>query len=227
MEAGAGATTGVAGPKRIYVMGGMLPGSFPGEGLNQNYAYDPSTNSWSSAAPLPVASLKPVVAVVNDRFYVIGGGNGITAFATNWQYTPIGYGTADPSYMLEHTPVEISILSPANKTYNDSTISLVFTTNKPLTWASYSLDEKQNITITGNGTITDITNGLHGITLYANDTFGNIGSSQAINFTIAKPDLTVSPATTVSAVSGVLAVVVVAGLIVYFKKLKVRSKGIG
>jgi N-acetylneuraminic acid mutarotase len=92
-DAGSGATTGVAAPKRIYVMGGVVPGSFPGDGLNQNYAYDPSINYWSSAAPLPAASLNPVVAVVNDIFYVIGGSNGLTAYSTNWQYTPVGYGT--------------------------------------------------------------------------------------------------------------------------------------
>jgi N-acetylneuraminic acid mutarotase len=100
--AGAGATTGMDAPKRIYVMGGMVPGVFPGFGLNQNYVYDPVANSWGSAAPLPVASIEPVVAVVNDTLYVIGGGQNGQALANNEMYIPIGYGTVPefPSWII-------------------------------------------------------------------------------------------------------------------------------
>lgn len=216
-SAGAGATTGIASAKRVYVMGGMLR-VYPGYGLNQNYAYDPSTNSWITAAPLPVASIKPTVAVVNDTIYVMGGSSDRTAFVNNWLYMPIGYGTADPSYLYQHSPPEISLLSPVTQTYNDSAVSLIFTVNKPLTWASYSLDGQQNITVTGNGTIANMTNGLHTIMVYANDTFGNIGSSQISNFTIARLKPIFSPA--VTAISGISAVVVISGVIVYFKKIR-------
>jgi hypothetical protein len=59
---------------------------------------------------------------------------------------------------------------------------------------------------------------LHSITVYANDTFGNIGA-ETITFTIAKPET--FPTATVAAVSGASAVVVVAaGLLIYFKKRK-------
>ena len=57
---------------------------------------------------------------------------------------------------------------------------------KTTNWTSYSLDGQQNITFSGNTNLTDISNGLHNITVYAQDTFGNIGSSQTTSFTVAK-----------------------------------------
>lgn len=81
----------------------------------------------------------------------------------------------------------------------------------------YSLDNQQNVTITGNETIANMTIGLHGIIIYTNDTFGNMGIT-TVNFTIAKPQP--FPTLTVTAVSGAVAVAVVAGLLVYFKKRK-------
>lgn len=134
------------------------------------------------------------------------------------------------NYVQETTPPKISILSPVNQTYHDSSVSLVFSVDKSVNWAGYSLDGKQNVTITGNTaltnsmvtnvTIANMTSGLHNITVYANDTYGNIGASPTIVFTIAKPEP--FPTATIAAVSGASAalVVVVAGLLVGFKKRK-------
>ena len=121
---------------------------------------------------------------------------------------------------IETTSPKISILSPLNQKYNDSSVPLVFTANEAVNWTGYSLDGQQNVTITGNTTIANVANGLHSITVYANDTFGEIGASQTVNFTIAKPEP--FPTETVAAVSVAVAVavVVVAGLLVYFKKRK-------
>lgn len=119
-------------------------------------------------------------------------------------------------YEIETTPPKISVLSPVNQVYNESSVPLVFTIDKTVTWKAYSLDGKQNITITGNDTIANITNGLHSVTVYANDTFGDIGAS-TMTFTIAKPE----PFPTVPvAALGVTAIVIGAGLIVYFKKYR-------
>jgi N-acetylneuraminic acid mutarotase len=95
-QAAAGATTGLMAPKRIYVFGGSI--GF-GEGSNQTYAYEPSTNTWSTAASMPTACYGPAVAVVNDVLYVIGGGEFMGSLSNNEQYTPVGYEpiTASPS----------------------------------------------------------------------------------------------------------------------------------
>jgi N-acetylneuraminic acid mutarotase len=92
-QAAAGATTGAAAPKRIYVVGGSV--SF-GAGSNQTYAYDPETDVWNSAASMPTARYSAAVAVVNDLLYVIGGGQvlGMGVLATNEQYTPMGWFTS-------------------------------------------------------------------------------------------------------------------------------------
>jgi N-acetylneuraminic acid mutarotase len=219
-DQGAGATTGAMAPKQIYIFGGfpsgpivMNPPGYPPGYSNMTLAYNPTSNSWATSASMPYPAAGPAVAVVNDVFYVIGGGR--QGNLTNEQYIPIGYGTPDPSYVLEHSPPEISLLSPLNQTYNDSTVPLVFTVDKLFTWVSYSLDGQQNITIAGNDTLTNVTNGLHSITVYANDSFGNIGASETITFNVAKPEL--SPAAPVAGTSIAVAVVCV-GFIFYFRK---------
>jgi hypothetical protein len=80
-------------------------------------------------------------------------------------------------------PPFISVLSPENKTYNIRDIPLNFTVDKSTSWMGYSLDGK-NITIAGNTTLASLPNGIHCVTVYANDSFGRMGM-QAVNFTAA------------------------------------------
>jgi hypothetical protein len=54
----------------------------------------------------------------------------------------------------------------------------------------YSLDGQETITITGNTTIAGLTNGLHNVTVYAKDTFENMGASETIYFSVAQPEPT-------------------------------------
>lgn len=118
-------------------------------------------------------------------------------------------------------PVPI-IIAPENIIYNESSVPFAFTVDtSAASWIGYSLDGKGNITIAGNSTLTGFSNGEHNITVYANDTFGYIAASQTVNFTVAlPPEMKSFPTVTVAAVSGVAAVVVIAGLMVYFKKRK-------
>ncbi len=119
------------------------------------------------------------------------------------------------NYEQETVPPKFSVLSPLDKTYSNSNVSLSFSVNKLVSWVSYSLDGQQNVTITGNTTLTEMTNGEHTIVLYANDTFGDMSASQTINFTVDTP----FPTALVVAISAAL-LVVVAGLLVYFRKRK-------
>jgi N-acetylneuraminic acid mutarotase len=112
-QAAAGATTGVAAPKRIYVMGGS--GGF-GAGLDQNFVYDPKNDSWTAASPLPRARYNPTVVVVDDLLYIMGGGQNMELYAVVDRYTPIGYGEIEysptPSPSPSATPPSPS-LTPA------------------------------------------------------------------------------------------------------------------
>jgi N-acetylneuraminic acid mutarotase len=204
VEGAAGATTGMKAPKRVYVLG------------SSNQVYDPEADAWTIATPMPTDRMDFGVAVVNDILYAIGGyytesreawlHGLVTPVAVNEQYIPIGYST----------PPEINIVSPVNQTYNGSSVSLVFTVNKPINWAGYSLDGKDNVTITGNITISGLTNGVHNITVYAKDEFENTGASETISFSVEVP----FPAVPVAAASAATIAVVGVGLLVYFRKRK-------
>jgi outer membrane protein assembly factor BamB len=103
----------------------------------------------------------------------------------------VWYTTSLSEYALSivfSSPPRIMLLSPSSQTYNDSSISSVYTVDKPVNWTGYSLDGKENITLTGNFTLTDLSNGQHNLTVYANDTFGNMGESETVTFTVAVPE---------------------------------------
>ena len=206
-DAAAGATTGVWAPKRIYVIGGRINYSWDGTNINQ--VYDPENDSWTVGASMPTARYHLAVAVVNDILYAIGGtpmfNLPLDNYAVNEQYTPFGFGTVPPT---------ISIVSPENKTYTANNVSLTFTVSEPTSWIGYSLDGQANVTITGNTTLTGLSDGSHNLIVYAKDTAGNTGASETIRFNIKT-----FPTTWIVAAI-VIIVIVVAALLVYFAKVK-------
>jgi len=205
----AAATTGVFSLKRIYLFS---------QASVSNQIYNPDSDSWTVGADLPTRRGGAAVAVVNDMLYVIGGkiynfaypddtfGVSVKAYAVNEQYTPFGYGTVPPV---------IDVVSPRSQSYNESSVSLVFTVNKPVNWTGYSLDSGETVIVGGNATLEGLANGLHNVTVYAKDEFGNVGASEAVSFTVEVPFpgmLVVAPVASVAVVGAVLAI--------YFKKRK-------
>jgi N-acetylneuraminic acid mutarotase len=201
----AGVTTGMWAPKRIYIIGRD----------RSNRAYDPASDSWICCNSVPSNLPGFGVAVANDKLYVIGGQRfdfNVYHYMPsdgNREYTPFGYGTIPPV---------VSVVSPENKMYNVTDVSLAFTLNKPALWMGYNLDGQDNVTVTSNITLSGLANGLHNVTVYARDEFENIGASETIYFTIDAPE----PFPTIPvAVASVAAVIVVgAGLLIYFRKRK-------
>jgi hypothetical protein len=222
------AITGTYAPKYIYVFY-----------ENSLEIYNPQTDSWMPGGSLPMTIVNPEiqgvkvltdrefysVIVLNDTIYTIGGrtitypssstyspyqpGNMIEDATNDW-YIPIGYGTVSPT---------ISIVAPENLTYNVTSVPLIFTINKQVNWIGYSLDGKQNVTITGNTTITNLMGGWHRIAIYANDTFGHIGTSGTSNFSIVitssvKPKI--FPTGLIIAVS--IVIIVIAISVLYYRK---------
>jgi len=92
------------------------------------------------------------------------------------------------SFNIDSIPPHITILSPETKVYHTSNVPLDFTVNKAVSQISYSLDGHQNITTEGNITLTRLANGLHKVTIYATDAYGNMGASQTVSFTVSKPE---------------------------------------
>jgi parallel beta-helix repeat protein len=124
-------------------------------------------------------------------------------------------------FALQTTPPKISIRSPTNQTYDKSSVPLDFSVDvvsavKAVNWTGYSLDGKQNVTITGNTTLTGLSSGFHNVTVYANDTYGNMAASETVTFTISLP----FPVVPVAAASVATIAAVGVGLLVYFKKCK-------
>ena len=88
-------------------------------------------------------------------------------------------------FTVDTTPPQLKILSPENKTYATSSVSLTFTVSEPTSWTGYSLDNQANITITGNTTLTSLVNACHSMIIYGNDSLGNTGASEKVYFTVA------------------------------------------
>jgi hypothetical protein len=205
------ATVGIMAPQRIYV--------FNNNGANQ--IYDPEKDTWKLGAGIPTKDLvKFGVAAVNDMIYVMGGTIWTypiplsdfvneTPSAVNEQYTPFGYGTVPPA---------VSVASPENKSYSSGEVSLNFLVNKPVVWLGYSLDGIENVTVTGNITLSGLSSGLYNVTVYAKDAFGNIGASETVTFTVAEPEPL--PTTLVATASGTSVAIIGFGLLLYFRKRK-------
>jgi len=129
----------------------------------------------------------------------------------------------DP-YPNPPTPVPV-IISPQNTsytTYNGTqfTLPLDFTINATASWIGCSLDNQSRITVRGNSTISELSIGLHNITLYASGTFGNMGISNTIYFTIAERVAPNSDFQRMLLALPIVLVFSVVGLLVYFKKRK-------
>ena len=120
------------------------------------------------------------------------------------------------------SPPAISIVSPGNKTYTVTSVSLTFTVSETTSWIKYSLDGQANVTITGSTTLSGLADGVHSITVYAQDTDGLTGTSETIYFTIAEgaetPQSESFPITWIAAIIVVVAIVGVA--LLYFLKIK-------
>ena len=60
---------------RIYVLGGgdVMVGTTPSPPVTTVEVYDPATDSWTSAPPMPLAVTHHVAVTVGGRIYVIGG----------------------------------------------------------------------------------------------------------------------------------------------------------
>lgn len=120
------------------------------------------------------------------------------------------------------TPPKITILSPKNETYTINNISLTFTISENSSWMGYSLDGQANVTITGNATLTGLSEGTHSLVIYATDATGYTSASETVYFTIkiqqSEPfsPLWVIAAIAVTATGGAV-------LIIYFAKIKRAS----
>jgi len=116
------------------------------------------------------------------------------------------------------TPPTISVLSPENKTYSVDDIALTFTVDESVSWIAYNLDGQSNVTITGNTTLSDLSDGSHSLVVYAKDTSGNLGASKTIYFSIEIQQGDLFPMWILGAIAIIIAVVL--AFVTYLVKSK-------
>ena len=92
--------------------------------------------------------------------------------------------TLTAMFVPDTTPPTISIASPENETYPVENVSLTFTVGESTSWIGYSLDGQANTTISGNTSLTSLLDGVHYVVVYANDTVGNMGTSDVVYFAV-------------------------------------------
>ena len=126
--------------------------------------------------------------------------------------------------VLDTTPLTISILSPENVTYATTDIPLNFTVDESVLWMAYSLDNEANVTIIGNMTLSGLSEGSHGLVIYANDTAGNMGASEMVYFRIEISQPEPFPMWIVAAI--VIITIFGVPLLIYFAKVKKTSENV-
>jgi len=99
---------------------------------------------------------------------------------SRWISQPATWG----DMIVDTTPPTLSIACPENKTYSVTDVPLTFTLSESTSWIGYSLDGQMNETINGNTTLVSLSEGVHTIAVYANDTAGNMGASGTVYFTV-------------------------------------------
>jgi len=131
----------------------------------------------------PSASTRNIMSIFIPKWARVG-------FATAWA-SVFEKGSAVDSEITEFyigpedlAPPVIQLLSPENVTYGSESVPLVFTVDERTFWLGYSWNNLENVSIAENTTVSGLTNGLHSIIVYANDTSGNMGSSEEVYFEI-------------------------------------------
>jgi len=147
------------------------------------------------------------------------GSHHLEVFAEN-----VNSGYAQVYFAIDTIPPKFSGISIESKSYNTTDIPLNFTVNEPTSWIGYSIDQQANTTIIGNTTLTGLSEGLHSLIIYANDTVGNMGTSKTVYFTIRQKtnqeahQQTESFPTALIATAVSSVAIVSLSLLIYFKK---------
>lgn len=133
-----------------------------------------------------------------------------------------GYSSA-VTFSIDATPPSIELLSPVdNNQYNVSDVPLIFTVNKPISSAAYSLNYTAQVTVDGNTTIS-LPDGAYSMRIYATDATGKTGKSQTVTFTVAQTQTSTSTGTFIVAAASVLVVAFAISLLLFFSR-RCKSK---
>ena len=91
-----------------------------------------------------------------------------------------------PSPTTNEPPLDLQIISPENKTYKTSDITLNYSLSRAVDEITYSLDGEKKV-LTGNQTLSKLTNGIHNVTIYAYEKEDKV--MKTVTFTIQNTPL--------------------------------------
>ncbi|WP_135604002.1 PGF-pre-PGF domain-containing protein [Methanococcoides sp. NM1] len=118
----------------------------------------------------------------NTTLSLPDGDHNVTVFAKD----NVGnVGSSMVNFSIDTTAPRVTIELPQNTTYATKTVNLNVSADEDVTNWMYNVNATGNHTFTPNITLT-LSEGKHNITVFANDTAGNVGSSM-VNFTIDPP----------------------------------------
>ncbi|MBO8179087.1 MAG: right-handed parallel beta-helix repeat-containing protein [Archaeoglobus sp.] len=157
-------------------------------------AYDSGFNSWN-VTKTPGESIIGTPYLGGNYWHDYAGidafggdGLGDTLIPYNSSSNITNGGDYHPltSVVQDETPPIIFVVSPAEgRTYSASYVYLeVYSPNPDAYRWWYSLNSGANVSFTPNTTISGLTNGDYSLTVYVNDTAGNINST-TVNFTVS------------------------------------------
>jgi hypothetical protein len=127
-------------------------------------------------------------------------------------------GASRVNFIKDVVSPRITFLSPPNGTYLTSDVEFDFTVSEATSEILYSVDGKQNQTMTDSLILTGLEEGFHSVTLYAADLAGNAAEPKTLFFNVDLPEP--FPVETVATASGAFVAIIGPGLLVYFKKRK-------
>ena len=128
-------------------------------------------------------------------------------------YSEDVWSSSEITFIIDATSPVVSILSPKNNSYHQSSIFLNFSINESVPQIEFSLDGQSNVTITGNTTLPELAYGSHTLAVYVQDSAGYFVAAEMVYFSIVEP----FPTTIVLVL---LAIIVGVGIFTYFKKIR-------
>lgn len=108
----------------------------------------------------------------------------------------------------------ITILSPRSKKYTTTSVPLNFTISKASSWIRYSLDDGENVTISGNTNLTNLADGTHNVAVYFKEASGDTIYSNKVSFTIETTTQPWLPLELVGIIVAAVVILVVIGVVV-------------
>ena len=134
--------------------------------------------------------------------YIESENSSIFPYSLNIGYDFNIVGASSLNFTVDTIAPVISSISIENKTYYSADLPLSFKVDDKTSQLKYSIDNQSNVTLTSNTTIVGLTDGSHTVTVYAIDSFGNVGI-QAVTFTVTPFPIAIAVASATTLVVGI------------------------